>query len=255
MLKRILAHDRAKGLDLDDPRLASVRRDIIREKKFLNKLYMEWYGLLASAIPDGDGGVLELGSGGGFFKEFFPPAVTSDVMAVKGNCLALDGRALPFKTGSLKAIVATNTLHHIPDIALFFEEAGRCLRPGGAIAVIEPWMSPWPEFVYRKLHHEPLDKVGGWEFPSKGPLSSANGALPWIIFERDSEIFKRRFPEFSIIRKTQLMPVSYLLSGGVSLKSLAPGSIYKLVRWMEETFLTRLGMRGMFIFAVSQKRG
>jgi len=44
--------------------------------------------------------------------------------------------------GSLRAIVMTDVLHHIPNVESFFAEAARCVRPGGVIVMIEPWLTP-----------------------------------------------------------------------------------------------------------------
>jgi 2-polyprenyl-3-methyl-5-hydroxy-6-metoxy-1,4-benzoquinol methylase len=50
-------------------------------------------------------------------------------------------------TESLRGIVMTNVLHHIPDARAFLKEAARCLHPGGVIAMIEPWVSPWSRLI------------------------------------------------------------------------------------------------------------
>ena len=55
-----------------------------------------------------------------------------------------------------------------------------------------------------------------------GPLSGANGALPWIIFARDRVKFNNEFPEWRIEVIKPIMPFRYLVSGGVSLRALAP---------------------------------
>ena len=90
--------------------------------------------------------------------------------------------------------------------------------------MVEPWVTRWSTLVYTRLHHEPFDPgAEQWEFPSTGPLSGANGALPWIVFQRDRSRFEREFPQWSIERITPLMPFRYLVSGGVSLRSLMPG--------------------------------
>jgi hypothetical protein len=90
--------------------------------------------------------------------------------------------------------------------------------------MIEPWVSPWSRFVYTHLHHEPFQpETASWELPSSGPLSGANGALPWIIFARDHLQFEQQFPHWRIELIKPIMPFRYLLSGGVSLRGLAPG--------------------------------
>ena len=54
----------------------------------------------------------------------------------------------------------------------------RVVVPGGVIAMVEPWVTPWSKAIYHGFHYEPFetDRLE-WEFPSKGPLSDANGAL------------------------------------------------------------------------------
>ena len=46
---------------LDDPQTTQGRREILRGKGFLRRIYGSWYGLLKEAIPGGPGKVLEIG--------------------------------------------------------------------------------------------------------------------------------------------------------------------------------------------------
>ena len=157
MLQGWLAHPLTRGLDIDDPRTTELRRSIIRDKKFLRRIYEEWYTALAGALPEVQGPVLELGSGAGFLREYIPDLVTSDVFPVPDVSIVLDAHALPFSDHSLRAIVMTNVLHHLARPRCFFAEAARCVKPGGAILMIEPWVTPWSRLVYTKLHYEPFD--------------------------------------------------------------------------------------------------
>ena len=117
-----------------------------------------------------------------------------------------------------------NLLHHVADASRCLDETARCVRPGGAFAAIEPWVSPWSRVVYRRLHHEPFDPgAAGWRLPPGGPLSGANGALPWILFQRDRERFEREHPRWRLERVEPITPFRYLLSGGISMRSLMPG--------------------------------
>jgi len=233
-IKRWLAHPRTRGLNLDDPRTTHIRRQIIRETPFLRRIYEEWYGTLGAALPPGDAPVLELGSGGGFLEEFVPGLVTSEIFYCPYIRVVLDGLRLPFRDQSLRGIVMTNVLHHLPRPQEFFREASRCVRPGGAIAVVEPWVTPWSRFVFQHFHHEPFDPaMPGWEFPTAGPLSGANGALPWILFQRDRERFVAQFPQWRIEQIRPCMPLRYLLSGGVGLRCLMPGWVFPVLRAAE----------------------
>jgi SAM-dependent methyltransferase len=248
VLKDWLAHPLTRGLDLDDPRTTLMRRRIIREKKFLRLIYQEWYQDIAAALPPGAGPVLELGAGAGFLPEFIPGLLTSEIFYLPGLAAVLDGQQLPLRSGTLRALVMIDVLHHLPRPRLFLAEAARCLRPGGVAVMIEPWVSPWSRLIYRRLHPEPFrPEASEWEFPSSGPLSGANGALPWIIFARDRRRFEREFPQWQIRRLEPGLPFRYLLSGGVSLVSLCPAWTYGGWRRLEQ--LLQPWMRHLAMFA------
>jgi hypothetical protein len=67
------------------------------------------------------------------------------------------------------------------------------------------------------------------------------------VFHRDRDIFQREFPQWRIERITPIMPLRYLISGGVATRSLMPGFTTPLWRGIE----TLLGSRGgMFAHVV-----
>jgi SAM-dependent methyltransferase len=234
MLKSLLAHPLTRGLDIDDPQTTHLRRQIIQEKSFLRQIYQEWYLAIVAVLPPGQGAVLELGAGAGFMSDFIPDLITSELFYCPKIRAVLDGSRLPFVAQSLRGIVMTDVLHHLPQPRLFFAEATRCVRPGGVIAMIEPWVTLWSKLVYTRLHHEPFQpETPSWELPTSGPLSGANGALPWIIFARDRMKFEQEFPDWRIELIKSIMPFRYLLSGGVSLRSLAPVWSFGVWRQME----------------------
>lgn len=234
LLNSLLAHPLTKGMLVDDPRTTLLRREIIRSKPFLTAIYREWYGLLLAALPD-EGLILEVGSGAGFFGEMSSRIITSEVFELPGINVILDGANLPFEQAELSGIAMTDVLHHIPDVRIFFREAARCIRPGGRMVMIEPWRTPWSEWIYKNLHSEPFQPDAGWLIPETGPLSGANGALPWILFDRDRAQFEGMFPQWSIISIKPIMPFVYLLSGGVSLRSLMPRLFYRPLRKFEKS--------------------
>lgn len=224
MLKSLLLHPLTRGLDIDDPHTTALRKRIIKEKSFLRKIYEEWYKELIAALPQDLGPILEIGSGAGFLKDLLPRLITSEIFYCDNVGIVLDACQLPFANNSLRSIVMTNVLHHMPHCQKFFMEASRCLRSGGVIAMIEPWVTPWSRLAYTKLHHEPFfPERPGWDFSSNGPLSGANSALPWIIFQRDRRHFEREFPMWQVRSIKLIMPFRYLVSGGVSLRSFMPG--------------------------------
>jgi SAM-dependent methyltransferase len=249
MLKNLLAHPLTRGLNIDDPRCTELRRSLIRKKSFLRQIYEEWYEAITALLPLAKDPLLELGSGGGFLSDFVPEVITSDVFYSLHVNVILDGSHLPFVDGSLGGIVMTDVLHHLPRPRQFFTEASRCVRSGGLMIMIEPWVTPWSRLVYSKLHHEPFQpKAAEWTFPQRGPLSGANSALPWIIFHRDRTRFEREFPLWQIDTIKPFMPFRYLLSGGVSLRSLVPGCSFAFWRNLEN--LLRPWMKRLAMFAL-----
>jgi SAM-dependent methyltransferase len=253
-LRRILAHPLTAGLDLDDPRTSALRRRIIASKPFLKAIYNEWYAMLASELPAQTGPVLEIGSGAGYCSRFISGLITSEISPCPGVRIVFDARQLPFANVSLRAIVMTNVLHHIPQVNRFLLEATRCLRSGGRILMVEPWVTPWSRFIYTRFHHELFDpEAMDWSFASTGPLSSGNGAIPWILFVRDREKFELSFPELTLEQIRPFLPFRYLVSGGVGMRSLMPGFTYKAWAGAERLLKSQWPTLGMFAF-VSLRR-
>lgn len=234
MLKNLLLHPRTRGLDVDDPRTTEIRRRIILEKTFLRCLYDEWFKGIRNELPAGKGPVVEVGSGAGHLEKFIPHIVKSEIIPCPHVDIVLDGGSLPFADASLGALIMVDVFHHLPRPRSFLREAQRCLSPGGLVIMIEPWVTRWSRFVYRRLHPEPFDpRAESWEFTSPGPLSGANGALPWIVFRRDRGIFHAEFPLLRVQAIEPMMPFLYLLSGGVSFRSFQPGWTFPFWRSLE----------------------
>lgn len=255
LLRLLLAHPLTAGMCLDDPGTTELRKQIIQSKPILRGIYDEWYRKLANALPPGTGSVLELGSGAGYLDRYIPNLITSEVLPCRGVGLVADAQRLPFRDESLRAIVFTDVLHHIPNVRSFFAEASRCVRPGGRVLMIEPWVSRWSRFVWGRLHHEPfLPGAADWSFPATGPLSGANGAIPWIVLERDRAQFESEFPTLAIAEIRPFMPFRYLVSGGLALRSLAPGFSQPIWAALERMVQPRIRSFAMFAFVSLHRR-
>lgn len=240
-----------RDIDLDDPRSTLLRRQVIRNKPILEAIYREWYTKILLSLRSQTLRVLELGSGAGFLKEYLPNVITSEVFPLEGIDTVIDATKIDLPDSSLDAIVMTDVLHHIPNIDSFFSEAIRTLRPGGRVVMIEPWNTKWSKPIFKYLHHEPFNThTMTWDLPVGGPLSNANGALPWIVFVRDRQRLNRLYPELRIVAIEPLMPISYLISGGLATSINLPKSIFKIVRRLESGVLRERG--AMFALIVLQ---
>jgi SAM-dependent methyltransferase len=237
-----------QAYDLDDPRATLAHKEIILRKPFLKRLYEDWYSEFRTAAGQFPGGkFLELGSGGGFLKDVFPSVITSDILPLECCDQVLSAEAMPFQAGELQGIFMLNVFHHIPHPWMFLKEAERVLSTGGRVVMIEPANSTFSRFIYRKFHHEPFEPAGAWEFPSSGPLSGSNQALPYIYFERDRKKFEQEFPTLRIKTLRYHTPFRYLMSGGVSMRPLVPSWSFGFFSGVERMLSPLAGKLGMFV--------
>ena len=240
---------------IDSVETTIKHRETIQAKRFLHEIYSEHYRFFLRERESTPPGVtLELGSGGGFIRDFIPDAVTSDVVALPGCSLVCSAEAFPFSNSTLSTILMINVFHHIQDVTLFFKESIRCLKPAGKIIMVEPAHTFLSRFIYRNFHHEPFEpQQVDWKLPPGGRLSSANDALPWIVFERDRNRFEQLFPALRITKLQHFMPFRYILSGGVSKPQLLPSWTYPAVQLCEK-ILTPLNSRiALFMKVVLQR--
>ncbi|MFA6129100.1 MAG: methyltransferase domain-containing protein [Bacteroidales bacterium] len=221
-------------LPLDSPERTLYHGKLIRSKKFLRELYRQWNAEFVCEITSAPPGLLvELGSGWGGLKELDSRVISSDVIDLPTNDMTFSALDMPFMDQSVAALFMTDTMHHIPDSDKFLQEVNRVLVDNGKLIMIEPANTLWGRFIYRNFHHEPFEPDGPWTIPSSGPLSGANGALPWIVFQRDATLYRQRFPDLIINQIEYRNPFLYLLSGGVSYRQLLPDFSYPIVNLVD----------------------
>ena len=231
-----LVDPRLKGYDLGSAAWFDAQARMIQLKPLIRECYDLWYqGLLedADSAPGTAGAMVELGSGLSYLKELRPEVVTSDVTPGRVD-LVFDGRRLPFRDGSVRALFLTHVFHHIPDVAAFLREAERVLAPGGVISMVDVTHTPFGKFFFSVFHPEPYDdRAREWSFPEGHSMLDSNQALTWMVFVRDRERFAREFPGLALETVSFLPWFGYLLSGGVNLRSFFPRALIGLVRWLD----------------------
>ena len=223
-------------VDWDDPKTTIDSKSLINSKSLLRHFYDSNYTFFKSefnSVPEGR--FLELGSGAGYIKDFIPNCITSDVLTLPFNDMQVNALEMPFKDDELSGICMIDVFHHIPDVEKFLSEAQRTLKKGGKLLMVEPANTWWGRFIYQNFHHEPfIPEAKEWQLPDGGPMSVANGALPWIVFNRDLESrTKIQFPNLKLVKNDVKFPLTYLLSGGLSYPQLLPKMI---VQFLEVIF-------------------
>lgn len=235
--------------DLDDPSTTIWHGELIKQKRFIRDFYLSGYKLFRRQfLPNLDNKVLvEIGAGAGFIKQVLPNAITSDVMPLPELDQVFSATQMPFEDSSVEGFFMLNVFHHIKDCEAFLSEAQRCLKVNGKIVMVEPANTVFSRYFYQHFHHENFDPTATeWQFdPEGGPLSSANGALPWIVFQRDRQVFQSKFPNLKIRICHAHSPLVYILSGGLSYKQFLPDFMYlpvRAVEWLLSPFHRWIGM-------------
>jgi len=240
-------------MNLNHPDTTISRRDEIKKKPFMRRMYVEWYQFLRNWLPDDAKLIGELGSGPGFIADEIPNVITSDILYLPFLDIVMNGRHLPFSAQCLDAMLMVDVFHHISDASAFLHEVSRVLRTGGRLVMIEPWMTSWSKWVLTRFHHEPVNlEAVDWAFDSNGPLTGANQALPWIVFDRDKLIFSEGFPDLKVTLIQPIMPLTYILGGGFSHQFSLPGFIYPFFSAIEKR-LIHPDKNGMFALIVVEK--
>lgn len=217
-----------------------IRRMIVTKsslRAFYREVY-DQYKACISKIPVG-GAVIELGAGLGFSTEIDSRIIRSDIKPYHGLDIVFDALAMPFKKHSVSAFLMQNVLHHIRDAEKFFAQIDHCLCSGGRVLIFDQYPGIFAGIVLKYFHHEYYDeKAPDWTIQSRDPLIDANGAMSYIVFKRDRETFKEKFPDLKIERMEGFDVFTYWLSGGLKEWSLLPRSLYDLSRTFDRVLLS-----------------
>lgn len=232
-----------------DAALTRINRDKLQRN--LNLLY--WYENLYRWQFKGIGDIsrkviLEIGSGTSPLKMFHENVITSDVLDLEHvdytfDCHRIDTFA-PISDASIDIITLTNVLHHLKDPISFLMKAASKLKPGGNIIFTEPYFSAISRIIYRYFHHEP--SVFNIKIPilneTRGPLSSANMAIPYLVFFKRDDWSKPLNEVFSFSTEDAIhySALSYIITGGISRRVPIPHILYKSIfgfdLWLARVF-------------------
>jgi SAM-dependent methyltransferase len=140
-------------------------------------------------LATANGDVLDVGAGAQPYRPLFPSGSryrAIDVM-VAGEAFGYDlpdtdyfeGDRWPVEEASVDVVLATETLEHVPEPAVFLAEARRVLRPGGRIVLTVPFAARW--------HYIPHDY---WRYTpsSLWNLLDAAGFSDVVVHARGNEV-------------------------------------------------------------------
>jgi len=208
--------------------------------------------------------VLEIGSGASPLKMFYNNIITSDILELDYLDFVLDchniDKTTQFEDESLDVITMTNVLHHLQNPVDFLLKASCKLKIGGRVIAIEPFFSLVSSIIYKLLHHEPSDFsitepcLAG----VKGPLSTANQALPQMIFMGNKGWVDPLFEKYSFDSSnfSYYSSLSYMASGGISRRIPIPAWIYRTMLAMDVRIADRFPsmMASFFIICLQKKQ-
>jgi SAM-dependent methyltransferase len=217
---------------ISDLEFIERHRTIWTARPELRSVYHDFFDQLIKEVGDRSP-VVELGTGPGFFKEYHPELIATDVISTRWVEAVCDGCALPFPAESVGAIVMLDVLHHLPRPLDFISEAARVLRPGGVVAMIEPWITPISYLLYRFLHHEDCTLRLDIESPFRSSQKDAftgNATIPFNLVRHYSRVSS---PPMRLITLKPFLGLSYLATLGFKRSAPLPQSLINAARRCE----------------------
>lgn len=171
---------------------------------------------LERELASAHGVVLDVGAGAQPYRPLIPASATyraiDSVIARDGfgydvpDTEYFEGERWPIEDASVDLVLATETLEHIPDPAVFLAEARRVLRPGGRLLLTVPFAARW--------HYIPHDY---WRFTpaSLRDLLEAAGFGDPYVSARGNELTVASYKAMAL-----LLPSLFPPEGGITPRRL-----------------------------------
>jgi SAM-dependent methyltransferase len=215
-------------------------RRVWEQKPILRRVYNDEFFARLLASRKAGGLSVEVGAGPGFFKQFAPDILSTDLIWCPWLDAIADAQQLPFRSNSVANVFGLDMLHHLATPMTFLSEVSRILIPGGRLILVEPWITPFSYLVFRFLHQERCDlSETPWVVnPSKEALEKlafdGNQAIPYLLFgpkHRSSTLDS--LAELKLKALEPFCLFAYLLSGGFKPMNLLPESLYSALSRFE----------------------
>ncbi|MGB0370679.1 MAG: class I SAM-dependent methyltransferase [Opitutales bacterium] len=185
--------------------------------------------------------ILELGSGIGRIKDFWPTVTTSDLIKTEYVDCAVSAYEIS-ESGHWDTIFALDVLHHLRAPLKFFESVSRALRPGGRLVLIEPSATIGGKLLYRLFHHEPcLPELiqPPFEFaPNESGGGFANMGMGVGLFRNFRSEVDGTLQKIGlrVVDESYHECLAYFVTGGYSRNALAPMWVIQSLHKIEAMF-------------------
>jgi SAM-dependent methyltransferase len=255
-----LLEPETRGCPVDGPERLAAHRAVLSRKRMIRDAFHEFHRAfsdLDARFLAGEGATIELGAGVFPVRETIAGVMATDVVEAPGLDRTLDACHLDLPDSSVRSFYLQNVFHHFPRPRDFFRELERTLVPGGGAILIEPAAGPVASLLYPRLFSsEGYDKSApSWEGRVEGPMSGANQALAYIVFDRDLARFQAEFPELEVVHRDVLGNyLRYLISGGLNFRPLLPGAASPVLALVERIAMPLRRVCGLHRVVVLRKR-
>lgn len=203
-------------------------------KASLRLVYRRWFQRVRDLCVPGVS-IVEIGCGPGFFKDFYPDVLSTDVIPNPYADRVASGEALPFPDGTIGNLVLVDVFHHLLHPDRFLQEAERTLAPRGRLVMLEPWLGFAGRLLWRYLHHEccdpRVDPTAPWGGTNKDPMEG-NSALPYLYFKSGGRMDRLNLP-LRVLRRECFCALPWLLTGGFQETNLLPPTLVPAVEILD----------------------